>query len=265
MTYSFESPKVFDKLLIPEESPLRRTVTISNPLGEDFSIMRTLPLNGMLTSLSTNYNRRNKEVRLYELANIYLPKALPLTELPDERMQFVLGMYGSGDFFAMKGVVEEFFEKVGMDKKVHYDPNGDHPYLHPGPQGGYGLCRERLWGYLGEIHPQVAENYKIGERTYVAVVDMPAIMEYTTFDRKYKGLARFPAVTRDLSMVVPKDVRWWARLRMCWSSGAASSWRAITSSTSTRGPRCWPATSPWRTPSRSGQLTTRWTIRKSLR
>ena len=205
MTYSFESPKVFDKLLIPEESPLRRTVTISNPLGEDFSIMRTLPLNGMLTSLSTNYNRRNKEVRLYELANIYLPKALPLTELPDERMQFVLGMYGSGDFFAMKGVVEEFFEKVGMDKKVHYDPNGDHPYLHPGRKADM-VYEGTVVGYLGEIHPQVAENYKIGERTYVAVVDMPAIMEYTTFDRKYKGLARFPAVTRDLSMVVPKDV-----------------------------------------------------------
>ena len=114
MTYSFESPKVFDKLLIPAEDTLRQTVVISNPLGEDFSIMRTLPLNGMLTSLSTNYNRRNKNVRLYELANVYLPKSLPLTELPDERMQFTLGMYGEGDFFTMKGVVEEFLEKISI-------------------------------------------------------------------------------------------------------------------------------------------------------
>lgn len=91
MSYSFESPKVFDKLLIPADSKLRKTVTILNPLGEDYSIMRTTSLNGMLTSLATNYNRRNKDVRLYEMGNIYLPKALPLTELPDERMQFTLG------------------------------------------------------------------------------------------------------------------------------------------------------------------------------
>ena len=116
MTYSFESPKVFDRMLIPEDSALRKTVEISNPLGEDFSVMRTTSLNGMLTSLSTNYNRRNKDVRLYELANVYRPKSLPLTELPDERMQFTLGMYGDGDFFTMKGVVEEFFDKAGIGR-----------------------------------------------------------------------------------------------------------------------------------------------------
>lgn len=101
--------------------------------------MRTTPLNGMLTSLSTNYNRRNKDVRLYEMANVYLPKAMPLTELPDERMQFTLGMYGEGDFFTMKGVVEEFFDRVGMNKKPHYDPNGDHPYPAPRQKGRYRL------------------------------------------------------------------------------------------------------------------------------
>ena len=90
-----------------------------NPLGEDYSIMRTTSLNGMLTSLATNYNRRNKDVRLYELGNIYLPKQVPVTELPEERMQFTLGMYGEGDFFSMKGVVEEFFEKIGMQRKKH--------------------------------------------------------------------------------------------------------------------------------------------------
>ena len=114
MSYSFESPKVFDKLLLPEDSELRNAIPIMNPLGEDYSIMRTTSLNGMLTSLATNYNRRNKNVRLYEMGNIYIPQELPLTELPDERMQFTLGMYGDGDFFNMKGVVEEFFEKIGM-------------------------------------------------------------------------------------------------------------------------------------------------------
>ncbi|MBQ1604868.1 MAG: phenylalanine--tRNA ligase subunit beta, partial [Lachnospiraceae bacterium] len=107
MTYSFESPKVYDKLCIDANDKVRDAIVISNPLGEDFSIMRTLPLNGMLTSLATNANRRNKDVRLFEMGNIYLPKQLPLTELPDERMQLTLGFYGEGDFFTMKGVVEE--------------------------------------------------------------------------------------------------------------------------------------------------------------
>jgi phenylalanyl-tRNA synthetase beta chain len=108
MCYSFESPKVFDKLNLAADDPARKAVEISNPLGEDFSVMRTLSLNGMLTSLATNYNRRNKNVHLYELGNIYLPKQLPVTELPEERMQFTLGFYGDGDFYTMKGVVEEF-------------------------------------------------------------------------------------------------------------------------------------------------------------
>lgn len=205
MTYSFESPKVFDKLLIEEDSPLRKTVVITNPLGEDFSIMRTISLNGMLTSLATNYNRRNQDVRLYELGNIYLPKQVPVTELPEERMQFTLGMYGNGDFYTMKGVVEEFFDKVGMYKKCEYDPNNKKPFLHPGRQAEI-VYDGTVVGYLGEIHPIVANSYAIKERVYVAVLDMPYIVEYATFDRKYKGIAKFPAVSRDLSMVVPKEV-----------------------------------------------------------
>lgn len=205
MTYSFESPKVFDKLLIPADDELRKTVVISNPLGEDFSIMRTLPLNGMLTSLSTNYNRRNKNVRLYELANVYLPKSLPLTELPDERMQFTLGMYGDGDFFTMKGVIEEFFEQVGMSGRLHYDPQSGKPFLHPGRQAAISY-EGTVIGYLGEVHPDVLDNYKIGEKAYVGVIDMPSMIPFTSFDRKYTGLAKYPAVTRDLSMVVPKEI-----------------------------------------------------------
>ncbi len=205
MTYSFESPKVFDKLKIPEDSSLRNVVEIMNPLGEDYSIMRTTSLNGMLTSLATNYNRRNKNVRLYELGNIYLPKSLPLTELPEERMQFTLGMYGDGDFFSMKGVVEEFFDKIGMHKKEIYDPNAGKPYLHPGRQANI-IYDGTVVGYLGEIHPDVADSYGIGERAYVAVIDMPEIVERASFDRKYEGIARFPAVNRDISMVMPKDI-----------------------------------------------------------
>lgn len=205
MVYSFESPKVFDKLLLPPDSSLRRAVVIANPLGEDFSIMRTISLNGMLTSLSVNYNRRNKDVRLYELGNIYLPKELPLTELPDERMQFTLGMYGEGDFFTMKGVIEEFLQQAGMHQKPEYRPDAAKPFLHPGRQAE--ICYAgQVIGYLGEVHPTVAANYSIRERVYVAVIDMPLIVGMADFSRKYTGIARFPAVTRDLSMVCPKQI-----------------------------------------------------------
>lgn len=205
MCYSFESPKVFDKLRIPVDSKLRDTVVILNPLGEDFSIMRTTPLNGMLSSLSTNYNRRNKDVRLYELGNIYLPKQVPVTELPEERMQFTLGMYGEGDFFTLKGVLEEFLAKIGMGEKPEYNPNASRPYLHPGRQAdiSYGGV---IVGYIGEAHPLVAANYSIKDRVYVAVIDLPEIVKFASFDRKFQGIAKFPASVRDISMVAPKDI-----------------------------------------------------------
>ncbi|MDD2973376.1 MAG: phenylalanine--tRNA ligase subunit beta [Lachnospiraceae bacterium] len=205
MCYSFESPKVYDKLLLDQDDILREAIVISNPLGEDFSIMRTISLNGMLTSLATNYNRRNKSVRLYELGNVYLPKSLPLTELPDERMQFTLGMYGDGDFFTMKGVVEEFLECIGMKEKVLYDPKSGKNFLHPGRQASI-IYKDTIVGYMGEVHPEVADNYDIGTKAYVAVLDMPCIVPFATFDRKYEGIAKYPAVTRDISMVVPKPV-----------------------------------------------------------
>ena len=120
-------------------------------------------------------------------------------------MQFTLGMYGDGDFFSMKGVVEEFFDKVGLHKKETYDPNAGKPYLHPGRQANI-IYDGVVVGYLGEVHPDVADTYGIGEKAYIAVIDMPEIVARATFDRKYEGIAKFPAVTRDISMVVPKSV-----------------------------------------------------------
>ncbi|MDY2921567.1 MAG: phenylalanine--tRNA ligase subunit beta [Eubacterium sp.] len=205
MTYSFESPKVFDKLLIPADGKLRQAIEISNPLGVDYSMMRTSPLNGMLSSLSTNYNHRNKDVRLYEVANVYIPKALPLTELPDERMQLCLGMYGEGDFFDMKGCVEEMIDKLGIRQVVTYVPADDRPYLHPGRHADV-VINDEIVGYLGEIHPEVADNYNLGTKTYVAVMDVELLAKYADFDVKYEGVAKFPAVTRDISLVMKKTV-----------------------------------------------------------
>lgn len=205
MTYSFESPKVFDKLLVPEESELRNVIEISNPLGVDYSIMRTTPLNGMLTSLAANYNHRNKDVKLYELANVYLPKSLPLTELPEEKMMLTLGMYGDGDFFDMKGCVEGIFDKIGIREIITFEPKEDRTWLHPGRRADI-LAGGDTIGFLGEIHPEVADNYEIGTKTYVAVLDIEILAKKASFDVKYKGVAKFPAVTRDISLVMKKSV-----------------------------------------------------------
>ena len=204
MTYSFESPKVFDKLLLSEDAKERQAIVISNPLGEDFSIMRTISLNGMLTSLATNYNRRNKTAKLYEMGNIYLPKALPLTELPEERMQFTFGMYGAGDFFDLKGVIEELFDKLGLAGQSEYE-KASYPFLHPGRTANIFLGEEKV-GYMGQVHPEVCENYDFNTECYIAVIDMPVLVAKATFDRKYEGIAKFPAVTRDLSMVMEKEI-----------------------------------------------------------
>ena len=206
--YSFESPKVFDKLLLDENDPLRQAIEIANPLGEDFSIMRTISLNGIFTALGLNSSYRNKDVCLYETGNVYLPKALPLTELPDERMKLTLGAYGDQnavDFFSMKGVVELLFKRLGMLKRASYEVGELKPYLHPGRQADI-YYEGRCIGFLGEVHPTVRKTYGIRERAYVAVIDMPSLEDLATFDRKYTGIARYPAMTRDISLLVPHDV-----------------------------------------------------------
>lgn len=205
MCYSFESPKVFDRLLLPAEDPLRQAIVISNPLGEDYSIMRTSSVNGMMTSLATNYNRRNKTCRLYEMGNIYIPKVLPLTELPDERMQLTYGMYGDGDFFDLKGVLEELFDQLGLKERREYRAEGRRPYLHPGRQAEVYYDGQPI-AWLGEVHPTVIAAYGMKGRALLAVVDLPSLMLYVNFDKKYTGIARYPAVTRDLSLMVPKAV-----------------------------------------------------------
>ncbi len=204
MCYSFESPKVFDKLLLPEDAKERQAIVISNPLGEDFSIMRTLPLNGMLTSLSTNFNHRNKNVRLYELGNVYIPHALPLTELPDEFMELTLAMYGDCDFFDMKGVVESYLNKLGIDD-ITYEATKDYPYLHPG-RAAVAKVNDKEVAYIGQLHPEAADNYNIKTDVYVAVVHIDELTSLANFDYKYETVAKYPAVTRDLSMVMKKEI-----------------------------------------------------------
>ena len=203
--YSFESPKVYDKLLIPEGSPVRNAIKISNPLGEDFSIMRTLPLNGLITSLSTNFNRRNKNVRLYELGKVYLPKELPLKELPDEVERLAMGMYGNCDFFTLKGVVEEILGKLNFGKDCDYVPTQEYPYLHPGRQANIQKGKLNV-GYIGQLHPEAVRNYDMKGEVYIAVINMDVASMLAKFDIKFTGIAKFPASTRDLALVCNKEV-----------------------------------------------------------
>ncbi|MBR2122561.1 MAG: phenylalanine--tRNA ligase subunit beta [Lachnospiraceae bacterium] len=205
MNYSFESRKVYDKLLLPEDAKERSAIRISNPLGEDFAYMRTTTLNGMLTNLSTNYNRRNKDVRLFEIANVYLPKALPLTELPDEEKVLSLGFYGEGDFYTLKGTVEELMGRLGMKDRLVLKADAGVSYLHPGRQAELYYNGSYL-GVIGEVHPVVLKNYEIGERAYIAQLMLRAFTEETNLEPHYDGIARYPAMTRDLSMLVPSRI-----------------------------------------------------------
>ena len=204
MTYSFESPKVFDKLLIPQDSKLRQTVTISNPLGEDFSIMRTVSFNGILNSLSTNYNRRNESAALFEVARVYIPKALPLTELPDEIPTLTIGMYGKMDFYQIKGIVEHLMDTLGI-QNAEYDTKKDIPWMHPGRTASITIDGEEC-GYVGEVHPIVAKNYEIGTRVYLAVLQMPVLIAKAKLVNPYQPLAKFPALERDIAMLVRDEV-----------------------------------------------------------
>ena len=204
MCYSFESPKVYDKLLIPEDSKLREAVKIANPLGEDFSIMRTLPLNGLLTSLSINYNRRNKNVRLYELGKVYLPHELPLKELPDEKQRLAMGLYGDADFFTIKGVVQELLDKLNIGKDTEFVPTKEYPFLHPGRQASMQKGKLNI-GYIGQLHPEAALNYDIKGEVYVAVLNMDILSMLAKFDIKFSGIAKFPASGRDLALVCDRS------------------------------------------------------------
>ena len=204
MTYSFESPKVFDKLKLLKVAAARKTVEIFNPLGEDYSIMRTLPVNGMLTSISTNYNRNNSNVKLFEYAKVYIPTE-DKNALPTELEKLTMAFYGNGDFYTLKGDVENVFESLRMNKRVTYKATSRRPFIHPGRQADiyYG---DKYIGYLGQIHPDVADNYNIDTEVYMAVIDTETLYDYASFDIKYAGIANFPAVKRDLSLTVERTV-----------------------------------------------------------
>lgn len=205
MAFSFESPKVFEKLNIKEDSSLRKAITIANPLGEDFSIMRTTTLNAVLNSLSTNYNRRNEEAGLFEFGKEYLPKSLPLTELPNEVEKLTIGMYGKVDFYGIKGILENLFDVLGIYDEVEFVQEKNIEWMHPGRTATLILNGKNL-GYVGEVNPKVCINYNINSKVYISVLDIETLIENAKLVRVYKALPKYPAVTRDISMLVKEEV-----------------------------------------------------------
>ncbi len=200
LSYAFESPKVFDKLRLPETSPLRNAVRINNPLGEDFGIMRTTTLNSMLTSLSANYNRRNEQAWLFELAKSYEPKK---NELPHEQPLITVGMYGSCDFYDAKGIVNALESTFGF--KAEYLPETALPFMHPGRTAKIFVKGEQA-GFVGEIHPEVALSYEIGAKAYVAVLKTDILFKNAELVPTYAPLPRFPRMKRDIAMFVKDEI-----------------------------------------------------------
>jgi len=202
-TYSFESPSVFDKINLPEEHPLRKTVTIQNPLGEEYSIMRTILLPSMLNVVSLNYNRGTQRAGFFEIAPRFIPREIPLKDLPDEKLTLALGLYGGEDFYSIKGRVETLLGELnitGYDfRRVKAGP------YHPGRAAEI-LVDGEVLGIIGEVHPEVLKNYGIEVRAYAGELDFDLLMEKADSRVTYSPLPKYPSVNRDIAVIVDREV-----------------------------------------------------------
>ena len=206
-TLSFMSAKAFDKIALAADDVRRNAMVITNPLGEDQSMMRTTSLPAMLEVVSRNYNYRAPSLRLFEQACIYLPKVVDgkvdLSELPDERKILTVAMY-DGDFFTLKGCLESIFCDMNISD-VRFIPCNNNPSYHPG-RCAQVICRDQLLGYVGQVHPIVLNNYDIGTEAYIAELDMTNMFNLVGAKSEYHPLPKYPAVTRDLALVCDESL-----------------------------------------------------------
>ena len=203
ISYSFVSPKIFNKILVPENSELRKVVTIKNPLGEDYSIMRTTTVASMMDCLSRNYSRNNEEVRLFEMGKVYIPNE-DADKLPEERNILTIGMYGNVDYLDLKGTVENVLDVLGVNN-ASFKRESENPTYHPGKTSNLYIKKE-FTGRVGEIHPNVSENYGVEPRCYIAELNLDILYKNANLNKKYKPLPKFPAVTRDIALIVDESV-----------------------------------------------------------
>ena len=201
-TYSFIDPKENDMILMPQEDDRRNMVRISNPLGEENSVMRTDMLSSVLKVLKTNFSRRNAEAGIFEIGSVYIPKAEQV--LPDENQIIAVGMYGGCDFYDIKGKVENMLADLNING-YEFITCKDNPSFHPGRCAHIYACGKFL-GIIGQVHPKVAANFKIGVETYCALLDFNVLLSGYTTDRQYKALPKFPATSRDIAVILDKNI-----------------------------------------------------------
>ena len=216
LTFSFESPSVFDKMCLPEDSPLRNYIKISNPLGEDFSVMRTSMMPSLLSTLGYNVAHRAASAALYEISYVYIKDGETTDfersrhgdtvpeKLPEHRKLISFGRYGDSDFFSFKGDVETIFDRLKI-ADVEYEPCNDDPSMHPGKTAKV-MVKGKQIGVFGQIHPTVAKNFGCPENTYVAFLSAKDLFDLAVILPHNKELPKFPAATRDIAIVLDKDV-----------------------------------------------------------
>ncbi len=204
MTYSFISPKAYDKLNLPEDAPERNYIRLMNPLGEDYSTMRTTLMSNMMDLLGRNENKGIEEVFAYEIGYTFIPKSLPVVDLPEEKQVLSIGFYGDKDFYYMKETLEMVFSRLGI-KNLDYRRLTDNYSFHPGRAARVYSGDDEL-GVFGEVHPDVAGNYELKNRPYVATINFDKVVELTDLDIKYKPLPKYPSMTRDIAVVVDEDI-----------------------------------------------------------
>lgn len=214
MTYSFVSPADFDKIMLAEKDELRNTVNLLNPLGEDYSIMRTTLIPEMIDALSKNFARGNENVAGFEFGNTFMPTK---EELPQEKLKLCMGFYDIGDFYYLKESIERAFWSVGInDLEIQ---RATRPYLHPGRSAEIYFKGEYL-GVLGEVHPGVLKNYGMKKRAYIAELDFYKVVEYTKENYFYEELAKYPAIKRDLAFVLDRDIDSIQLKELCFREGS---------------------------------------------
>ena len=215
LSFSFTSTELLDKLRVPQESELRRAIPIMNPLTDEAPLVRTCLLTSIMENAVRNFSRKNMDLRLFDVAPVFYPKQLPLTELPEEKTKLVGLITGRRqevgwnqgneqvDFYDMKGIVEELFARLGISK--YTVEAGEHFALHPGKTACFKKGRETI-AVVGELHPEAAENFGIKQKVYLFEMDVETLMKYTAKNFHFESLPKYPAIARDLAMLVDEDV-----------------------------------------------------------
>ena len=215
LSFSFTNPAMYDKLNVPVDSELRKAVPIMNPLTDDYPLLRTTLLAGVMENLARNYSRKNEDVRLFEVAPVFIPKALPITEQPIEILKLAGVIMGRRepkgwnqnsvevDFYDMKGIVEKLFDRLAIEN--YSVEAGEHFAMHPGKTAIFKKGKEIL-AIVGEVHPAVASAFNVNKKIYIFEADVATLLKYTAKNFKYESLPKYPAITRDLAILVDKNI-----------------------------------------------------------